>query len=170
MESSFATFCVLHRASTILLMLNFLVFCYENPVWCHFFKIQSLVAQNSIFLYFTKQQNAKQVVFVISCSFKIFFYTGKLKTNISGTLLVSLAQFLFVYGFSVNPKINDKFVVCLCVSNGSLKLEHVLTVGLTFWRRTFFQISAHPVFKMCVIQKPNKVALWNKRHFEEKKI
>ena len=30
---------------------------------------------------------------------------------------------------------------------------------LTFWRRTFFQILAHPVFKMCVIQKPNKVAL-----------
>jgi hypothetical protein len=33
----------------------------------------------------------------------------------------------------------------------------------------FFQILAHPVFKMWGIQKPNKVALWNKRHFEEKK-
>ena len=33
----------------------------------------------------------------------------------------------------------------------------------------FFQILAHPVFKMWVIQKPNTVALWNKRHFEEKK-
>ena len=33
----------------------------------------------------------------------------------------------------------------------------------------FFQILAHPVFKMWVIQKPNKIALWNKRHFEEKK-
>ena len=32
----------------------------------------------------------------------------------------------------------------------------------------FFQILAHPVFKMWVIQKPNKVALWNKRHFEGK--
>ena len=30
----------------------------------------------------------------------------------------------------------------------------------------FFQILAHPIFKMWVIQKPNKVALWNKRHFE----
>ena len=41
---------------------------------------------------------------------------------------------------------------------------------LTFWRRIFFfQILAHPVFKMWVIQKPNKVTLWNKRHFEEKK-
>ena len=33
----------------------------------------------------------------------------------------------------------------------------------------FFQILAHPVFKMWVIQKPNKVALWNNRRFEEKK-
>ena len=32
----------------------------------------------------------------------------------------------------------------------------------------FFQILAHPVFKMWVIQKPNKVTLWNKWHFEEK--
>jgi hypothetical protein len=34
----------------------------------------------------------------------------------------------------------------------------------------FFQILAHPVFKMWVIQKPNKVALRNKRHFEEEKM
>ena len=34
----------------------------------------------------------------------------------------------------------------------------------------FFQILAHTVFKMWVTQKPNKVALWNKRHFEEKKM
>ena len=46
-----------------------------------------------------------------------------------------------------------------------------MVTHLTFWRRIFFsQISAHPVFKMWVIQKPNKVALWNKRHFEEKKM
>jgi hypothetical protein len=29
---------------------------------------------------------------------------------------------------------------------------------------------AHPVFKMWVIQKPNNVALWNKRRFEEEKM
>ena len=40
---------------------------------------------------------------------------------------------------------------------------------LTFWRRIFLQILAHSVFKMWVIRKPNNVALWNKRHFEEKK-
>ena len=37
-------------------------------------------------------------------------------------------------------------------------------------RDFLFQILAHPVFKMRVIRKPNKVALSNKRHFEEKKM
>ena len=39
------------------------------------------------------------------------------------------------------------------------------TNSLTFRRRTFFQILAHPVFKMWVIQKPNKVAVWKKTAF-----
>ena len=34
----------------------------------------------------------------------------------------------------------------------------------------FFSNFSTPVFKMWVIQKPNKVALWNKRHFEEEKM
>jgi hypothetical protein len=34
----------------------------------------------------------------------------------------------------------------------------------------FFQILAHPVFKMWIIQEPKKVALWNKRHFKEEKM
>ena len=33
----------------------------------------------------------------------------------------------------------------------------------------FFFILAHPVYKMWIIQEPNKLALWNKLHFEEKK-
>ena len=33
----------------------------------------------------------------------------------------------------------------------------------------FFLISAHPVCKMWIIQEPNKLALWNKLHFEEEK-
>ena len=42
--------------------------------------------------------------------------------------------------------------------------------SLTLWRRNyFFLILAHPVYKMWVIQEPNKLALWNKLHFEEKK-
>ena len=33
----------------------------------------------------------------------------------------------------------------------------------------FFLILAHPVYKMWIIQEPNKLALWNKLHFEQKK-
>ena len=33
----------------------------------------------------------------------------------------------------------------------------------------FFSILAHPVYKMWIIQEPNKLALWNKLYFEEKK-
>jgi len=33
----------------------------------------------------------------------------------------------------------------------------------------YIEILARPVGKMRIIQEPNKVALWNKRHFEEKK-
>jgi hypothetical protein len=40
---------------------------------------------------------------------------------------------------------------------------------LTLWRRSFFfLIFAHPVFKMLIIQEPNEIEIWNKRHFEEK--
>ena len=47
----------------------------------------------------------------------------------------------------------------------------IMVFILTFWRWIFFfQILAHPVFKLWVIHKPNKVALWNKRHFEERKM
>ena len=40
---------------------------------------------------------------------------------------------------------------------------------LTLWRRNFFLILAHPVYKMWITQEPKKVALSNKRHSEEKK-
>ena len=42
-------------------------------------------------------------------------------------------------------------------------------IYLTLWRRNYFLILAHSVYKMWIIQEPNKLALWNKLHFEEKK-
>ena len=47
----------------------------------------------------------------------------------------------------------------------------VTGTNLTLWRRIyfFFLILAHPVYKMWIIQEPNKLALWNKLYFEEKK-
>ena len=46
------------------------------------------------------------------------------------------------------------------------KEEHINLLATDF----LFQILALPVFKMWVIQKPNNVALWNKRHFEGEKM
>ena len=45
------------------------------------------------------------------------------------------------------------------------------TMALTLWRWNyfFFLILAHSVYKMWIIQEPNKLALWNKLHFEERK-
>ena len=40
-------------------------------------------------------------------------------------------------------------------------------LSLTFWRRNYFFILAHPVYKMWIIQEPNRFELWNKLHFEE---
>jgi len=39
--------------------------------------------------------------------------------------------------------------------------------SLTFWSRNNFLILAHSVYKMWIIQEPNKLELWNKLHFEE---
>jgi hypothetical protein len=41
---------------------------------------------------------------------------------------------------------------------------------LTLWRRNFLLNFSTPVHKMWIIQEPKKVALWNKRHFEEEKV
>jgi hypothetical protein len=42
---------------------------------------------------------------------------------------------------------------------------------LTFWHPNFFKFFlAHPVCKMWIIREPKKVALWNKRNFEEKEM
>ena len=54
-----------------------------------------------------------------------------------------------------------------CVTAYLLKNETLNP--LTLWRRNYFLILAHPVYKMWIMQEPKKLALWNKLHFEEKK-
>jgi hypothetical protein len=59
----------------------------------------------------------------------------------------------------------------------SFILLSAFLVGISVLRNQFnllakefcFLILAHPVCKMWIIQAPKRVALWNKRHFEEKK-
>ena len=54
--------------------------------------------------------------------------------------------------------------------NNLLRICSTIRVILTVWRRNnFFLILVHPVYKMWITQEPNKLALWNKLHFEEEK-
>jgi len=57
-----------------------------------------------------------------------------------------------------------KFILRIPVARFSL-------THLTFWRRNyfFFLILAYSVYKTWIKQEPNKLELWNKLHFEERK-
>jgi hypothetical protein len=48
-------------------------------------------------------------------------------------------------------------------------LPNIIRVINPLAQELFFLILAHHVYKMWIIQEPNKLALWNKLHFEEKK-
>jgi hypothetical protein len=79
-----------------------------------------------------------------------------------------LKQPAVMCGLNYKPTI----IIKLCL----LQITHVHThlhtgtvANFTFWHRSFtFKFLAHSVCKMWIIQEPKKVALWNKRHFEEK--
>jgi hypothetical protein len=50
--------------------------------------------------------------------------------------------------------------------NTDVHLTYIIPLWLTFWRRNyFFLILAHPIYKMRIIQEPNRLELWNKLHF-----
>ena len=56
------------------------------------------------------------------------------------------------------------------ISRYRVQIKLILITKLTLRRRNyFFLILPHPVYRMWIIQEPNKLALWNKLHFEEKK-
>ena len=99
----------------------------------------------------------------------------------SGTLNRRPAEFCWWAVMTSKPETTG-FCFSCCLHNfvakfggwGSTNLIKGRTViymfTLTLWRQNyFFLISAHPVYKMWIIQEPNKLALWNKLHFEEKK-
>ena len=48
-------------------------------------------------------------------------------------------------------------------------VEHNILKDLALWRRKYFLILAHSLYKIWIMQEPNKLALWNKLRFEEKK-
>ena len=47
--------------------------------------------------------------------------------------------------------------------------QNIIKIELTLWRQNILKILAHSVFKMWILQETKKIALWNKRHLEERK-
>jgi len=53
---------------------------------------------------------------------------------------------------------------------GHFFADHFYEFVSLFGAGIIFLILAHPVYKMWITQDPNKLELWNKLHFEEKKM
>ena len=58
---------------------------------------------------------------------------------------------------------HTSYVDCLLADS-----QHNCIRYWTFGAGIIFLILEHPVYKMWITQEPKKVALWNKRHFEER--
>ena len=93
--------------------------------------------------------------------------TNSLDRTATGIGLSS--SYLYVNRLSIIRYVHHKFQFVLqnVTTNEAIQFVKAINLLATDF---FFQILAHPVFKMWVLQKPNKVALRNKRHFEEKKM
>jgi len=60
---------------------------------------------------------------------------------------------------------------CVCILRGKQSNNQSSPLGLPTHKllvpELFFLISAHPLYKMWIIQEPNTLELWNKLQFEE---
>ena len=116
----------------------------------------------------------KKLCYIKWCNFSILsLITGnKLTSNCNSTEALRIYLNYVLYGDfnSTLHRIKKIYSKGILLQAGFSVVAAVLIYTLNFWRRIFFQILAHPLFKMWVIQKPNKVALWNKRHFEGEKM
>ena len=72
-------------------------------------------------------------------------------------------------GKHVDPCHQHESGCCMTQFFKQILIPNLLGISLTFRRRNFLLNFSTPVFKMWIIQELKKVALWNKRHFEEEK-
>jgi len=91
-------------------------------------------------------------------------------TKVKPEAAIAVIELLMVGGktpetcWAVNKRQDNKLKNC-CIRL-LIYLNCTMMHGLTNLK-FYNQILAHPVCKMWIIQEPKKVALWNKRHFEE---
>ena len=108
-------------------------------------------------------------------SFLFYFNIYTLKSLLSSRL-PSIFLYLFFCLFLFSTLFHAMFVMCLSpscfLSFFSFSAAWIFFLHHFFLNPLepeFFLILAHPVYKMWIIHEPKKVALWNKRHFEEEK-
>ena len=101
-----------------------------------------------------------------------FMHEDKLELMSSWIKTWTDSQIITSYVWENNRQMvahNSVFMINCQIHVPALLRAIIRYYHLTLWRRNyFFLISAHPVYKMLIIQEPNKLALWNKLHFEEK--
>jgi len=82
------------------------------------------------------------------------------------------------YAFWFSLKLSSEtFLILTRTQRDTVTKVHVLSIWitpyschtLTLWSRNYFFNLSTPVYKMWIIQEPNKLPLWNKLYFEEKK-
>ena len=109
---------------------------------------------------------------------------GEILSSLAHLLFYILPSFLFTfYSWSPRtkePTLSSETSAFILQTPGKFPKEHRLHFQICFTLHTssllkilaqelFFKILAHPVYKMWIIQEPNKLELWNKLHFKEKK-
>ena len=77
-----------------------------------------------------------------------------------------------IVGRSIDNILNHTFFLNKLFHTVSayLQQESVQTRLFNLLAPEFILILAHPVYKMWIIHEPNTLELWNKLHFEEKKM
>ena len=81
------------------------------------------------------------------------------------TVVLLRTQLLWCLGLSTKEQSHTRTLR----SGWAYLLNWYYWATLKFWCRNYFLILAHTVYKMWIIEEPNKLELWDKLHFKEKK-
>ena len=96
-----------------------------------------------------------------------FFCLGEFPT------LPVFGRFLLTWSIWVDQVSREFSLTTDCrqipVHNSSIRNNEFHLLTSTVWRRNYFFNFSTPVYKMWIIQEPNKLELWNKLHYKEKK-
>ena len=121
--------------------------CSAHAPYCHLWPVRHYCIFSHYLINGTifekKKYWTQNVLIFCIILFEISLIPRKIKRDIITNVHTSISVFMYSTGYSCQI--------------------------LTFWRRNYFFNLSTPVYKMWIIQEPNKLELWNKLHFKEKK-